>query len=493
MMSYDELLQKYKLLEQENKMLKAQIAELQKETNDPVKIPAETTSDFTDSHVTMQSTPKEKIKLFRSFFRGREDVYARRWYSTTTQKSGYQPVCGNEWGNGLCDKRTYKCSECPNRKLLPLTDNDIFKHLAGKDVYARDVIGIYPMLTDETCYFLCADFDEEKYEADVTAFREICEEYDVPIAVERSRSGNGAHVWIFFAEPILEADARKIGSGLLSKAMEKRSELTFKSYDRFLPNQDTMPKGGFGNLIALPLQGLARKTGNSVFVDENFCPFSDQWAFLSSVKKLEKEKAESLAAELSKSGELGILITDNEETKPWETKTKEIVISDDFPKTVNVVKANMLYVPTSGFSSTAKNQIKRLAAFKNPDFYRAQKMRLPVYNKLRIICTADISDEYIAIPRGCEEALGSLLETHSVQYSIEDKTNHGTKINVKFNGTLREQQQLAANVLSENNIGVLSATTAFGKTVIAAYLISCRRVNTMVLVHTAALMEQWKS
>lgn len=493
MISYDELLQKYKLLEQENKILKAQIAELQKEKYAPVKSSENITSDSPDSQVTIQSTPAEKIKLFRNFFRGREDVFARRWYSTTTQKSGYQPVCGNEWENGLCDKRKYKCSECPNRKLLPLTDKDIFKHLAGKDAYARDVIGIYPMLADETCYFLCADFDEEKYEADVTAFREICSEYGVPIAVERSRSGNGAHAWIFFSEPISAADARKIGSGLLSKAMEKRSELTFKSYDRFLPNQDTMPKGGFGNLIALPLQGLARKNGNSVFVDENFCPFSDQWAFLSSVKKLEKEKAESLAGEFSKFGELGALITNNEDTKPWDTKAKEIIISDDFPKTVNVVKANMLYVPTSGFSPAAKNQIKRLAAFKNPDFYRAQKMRLPVYNKPRIICTADISDEYIAIPRGCEEALRSLFETHSVQYSIEDKTNHGTKINVKFNGTLREEQQLAADALLENNLGVLSATTAFGKTVIAAYLIANQGVNALVLVHTAALMEQWKS
>lgn len=492
MLSYDELLQKYKLLEWENKLLKEQITELQGKKYTSVKISEGTATDFFDSEATMKSTPKEKIKLFRSFFRGREDVFARRWHSTTTQKSGYQPVCGNEWENGLCDKRKYKCADCPNRKLLSLTDNDIFKHLAGKDVYARDVIGIYPMLTDETCFFLCADFDEEKYEEDVTAFREICAEYCVPVAVERSRSGQGAHVWIFFEEPVLAADARKIGSGLLSKAMEKRSELSFKSYDRFLPNQDTMPKGGFGNLIALPLQGQARRNGNSVFVDEYFLPFGDQWAFLSSVKRLEKERAEILANEFSKLGELGVLMEDKEEARPWETKTKEIVISDDFPEFVSVIKANKLYVPINGFSPAAKNQVKRLSAFKNPDFYRAQKMRLPVYNKPRIICTADISDEYIAIPRGCEESLVNLFETHSVNYLIEDKTNHGVEINVKFNGTLRDEQQLAADALLKNNSGVLSATTAFGKTVIAAYLIAKQSVNTLILVHTAALMEQWK-
>lgn len=338
MLSYDELLQKYKLLEQENKILKEQIAKLQGKKYTSARNSESTIADFSDSKVTMKSTPKEKIKLFRSFFCGREDVFARRWYSTTTQKSGYQPVCGNEWSQDLCDKKKYKCAACPNRKLLPLTDNDFYKHLAGKDAYARDVIGIYPMLTDETCFFLCADFDEEKYEEDVTAFREICAEYCVPIAVERSRSGQGAHVWIFFDEPILAADARKIGSGLLSKAMEKRSELSFKSYDRFLPNQDTMPKGGFGNLIALPLQGLARRKGNSLFVDEHFRPFADQWAFLSSVKKLEKEKAEILVSEFTKFGELGVLIEDNEEAKPWESQAKENVISDDFPEFVNVIK-----------------------------------------------------------------------------------------------------------------------------------------------------------
>lgn len=493
MIPYDDLLRKYKLLEQENKNLKAQIAELQKQNHAVVEISESTSNVFPDSPITMHSTPEEKIKLFRTLFRGREDVFARRWYSATTEKSGYQPVCGNEWADGLCDKRKNKCSDCPNRKLLPLTDNDIFKHLAGKDAYARDVIGVYPMLPDETCYFLCADFDEEKYEEDVTAFREVCGNYSVPIAVERSRSGNGAHVWIFFDKPVSALSARKIGSGILSKAMEKRSELSFKSYDRFLPNQDTMPKGGFGNLIALPLQGLARKSGNSVFVDANFNPYNDQWAFLSSIKKIDKEAAEALANEFSKSGELGTLATDSEEAKPWETKTKTVITSTDFPSSITMVKANMLYVPIVGLSPAAKNRIKRLAAFKNPDFYRAQKMRLPVYNKPRIICTADITDEYIAIPRGCEEALLELLKDCSVQYSIEDKTNHGIQINVEFNGALREEQQFAADALLNNSLGVLSATTAFGKTVVAAYVISQRRINTLILVHTSALMEQWKS
>ncbi len=323
----------------------------------------------------------------------------------------------------------------------------------------------------------------------------VCGEHNVPAAAERSRSGNGAHIWIFFSEPILASTARKIESGILSETMKKRSELSFKSYDRFLPNQNTMPKGGFGNLIALPLQGLARKNGNSVFVDENFAAYEDQWAFLSSVKKLDKTAAETLAAVFSAEGELGALVSDSEEAKPWETKRKEKpnLSSEDFPQSITVVKANMLYVPIEKLSAAAKNQIKRLAAFKNPDFYRAQKMRMPVYNKPRIICTADISEKYIAIPRGCEDTLTALLQENSVQHFFDDQTNSGTQINVSFNGTLREEQQLAADALFENSTGVLSATTAFGKTVIASYLISKRKVNTLILVHTATLMEQWKN
>ena len=180
------------------------------------------------------------------------------------RESGYQPVCENEWAQGLCDKKAYKCSACPNRKLMPLTDKAIYDHLAGKDEFGRDVIGIYPMLDGDTCRFLCADFDDADFEKDVSAFKTVCEELQIPAAIERSRSGSGSHAWMFFDEAIPAAAARKLGSIILTRAMEKRGELSFKSYDRLFPNQDTMPSGGFGNLIALPLQGLARKNGNSI-------------------------------------------------------------------------------------------------------------------------------------------------------------------------------------------------------------------------------------
>ena len=482
---YNELEGRTKQLEEENARLRQRLG-MANRSDTNIEIAEKTIHSF-----NKYSSAKEKIDLFRSLFKGREDVFARRWQSTSTGRSGYQPVCENEWAEGLCDKRKFKCSNCPNRNLKPLTNEDIYRHLEGKDGLARDVIGIYPMLQDETCHFLCADFDDNSFEKDVTAFREACEELDVPVCVERSRSGNGAHAWIFFDSPIPAATARKLGSGILTKAMEKRGELSFKSYDRLFPNQDTMPDGGFGNLVALPLQGLARKNGNSVFVDEQFCPYGDQWAYLSTVKRLSADAVEALVASFGKEGELGKLISESD-NKPWETKKKTRMSHSDFPVVLNIVRANMLYVPTAELSANAKNQIKRLAAFKNPDFYRAQAMRLPIYDKPRIICTADITEDYIAIPRGCEDALCNLLGEANVSYVIEDKTNSGEIIPVTFNGELREEQQPAADALLEQNTGVLSATTAFGKTIIASYLIGQRKANTLILVHTQALMTQWK-
>lgn len=490
MLSYEGLLSKYNILLKENKELKSQITELKIKLGMPIET-EEVVVEASDAGINKYSSTTEKILLYRSLFCGREDVFARRWYSRTTEKSGYQPVCENEWADGLCDKRKYKCSVCPNRKLSPLTDEDIYKHLEGKDYYGKDVIGIYPMLIDETCYFLCADFDDKEYEKDVLAFCEICDELNIPAHIERSRSGGGAHVWIFFDTPVPAATARKLGSLILTKAMEKRSELSFSSYDRLFPNQDTMPNGGFGNLIALPLQGQARKNDNSVFVNKDFKAYSDQWEYLSKIQKISIQTIESIPDSYSKKDVLGILVDESPET-PWETKQKIQLTSSDFPNKLEIVRSNMIYIPREGLSDNAQNQIKRLAAFKNPDFYKSQAMRLPIYDKPRIICTADITDSYIGLPRGCEPAICDILVDKIKDVNIIDKTNTGENIPVEFNGNLREEQELAVGELLRHTIGVLSATTAFGKTVIASYIASIRKTNTLVLVHTQALMQQWK-
>ena len=491
MLSYEELLKQYNILLCENKELKIQINKLRKRLGLSAETEKKQAFITPGATINRSSSASEKISVYRSLFRGREDVFARRWYSKMTEKSGYQPVCENEWCDGLCDKRKYKCSVCPIRKLSPITDSDIYKHLEGKDCYGRDVIGIYPMLIDETCHFLCVDFDDKEYEKDVLAFCEICDELKVPAYTERSRSGCGAHVWIFFVAPVPAAMARRLGGLILTKAMKHRSELSFSSYDRLFPNQDTMPNGGFGNLIALPLQGKARKQGNSVFVDRNFNPYPDQWAYLSGIRKLDITSIEEILNAASQNDILGTLIDESPE-KPWETEQRAILSKNDFPDTLDVIRSNMLYIPKAELSANAQNQIKRLAAFKNPDFYKAQAMRLPIYDKPRIICTADMTQSYIGIPRGCETALCDMLTDKVNELKMVDKTNFGEIIPVEFNGKLRDEQEIAADELLKYSIGVLSATTAFGKTVVASHIISQRKTNTLILVHTQALMQQWK-
>ncbi len=449
--------------------------------------------------VTNSSSPSDKIALFRSLFRGREDVYPRRFESRKTGKAGYAPACANEWVRGVCGKPKIRCAECPHRRFLPITDEVVRWHLSGRDDLGRSfVMGIYPMLLDETCLFLAVDFDKESWLADAGAFVETCRRLDLPAPLERSRSGNGAHVWFFFAEAVSASTARKLGSHILTETMERRPDLGLDSYDRLFPNQDTLPKGGFGNLIALPLQKLARDRGNSVFLDEQVNPYPDQWAFLSSVQAISRARVEALAREAETRGRVvgvRMAIAEDDYDAPWTAppsrRRKEPPITGLLPESIEMVLADQIYVPKENLPPALRNRLVRLAAFQNPEFYRAQAMRLPTYDKPRIIHCAEDHTKHIGLPRGCLEEVSELLGSLQIKLALRDERCVGTPLKVSFCGELRPEQAVAAEAMLRHETGVLAATTAFGKTVLAAWLIARRGVNTLVLVHRQQLLEQW--
>lgn len=462
--------------------------------------------------VARTSSPAEKIRLFRSLFRGRTDVYALRWHSEKAQKSGYSPVCANEWRPGLCEKGRVPCAKCPNRVLRPLDDAAIYRHLAGRDAQGRDVVGLYPMLSDETCYLLALDFDDANWQDCARAIADVCRAHSIPFALERSRSGQGAHVWLFFAEAIPCAKARRLGDALLTAAMDTCGGISFTAYDRMFPNQDTLPAGGFGNLIALPLQGQARRQGNSIFLNDSLTPYPDPWAFLSTVRTLLPGQADDLLAALSPGRPpLGVLTepaemagthasrADTTQTAtnshtPWKPQPSPALSAQDFKQLpLPIVRANGLYILLEHLTPVARNRLIRLAAFRNPDFYKKQAMHFSTHNVPRIISTAVETDGYLVLPRGCEEPLCALLEGVGAACAIQDETCLGRPLHIAFTSTLRPDQQPAVDALLAHRNGVLSATTAFGKTVVAAWLIAQRGVNTLILVHTQALLNQWQA
>lgn len=261
---------------------------------------------------------RSKVALFRSLFKGRTDVYPLRWEGKGT-KSGYAPACANEWRPGVCEKPRIKCGDCNQRQLLEVTDEVIFRHLAG-----ADVVGVYPLLKDDTCYFLAADFDEAEWRDDARAFVQSCHVLGVPVALEVSRSGNGAHAWIFFEDKVPASDARRLGAALISYACERTRQLSLTSYDRLFPNQDTMPKGGFGNLIALPLQKRARANGQSVFVDDALVPYADQWLFLSTVQRMDPAHIQTAITQaMGNRDPVAVAYVDEEDAAPWKSRRLE--------------------------------------------------------------------------------------------------------------------------------------------------------------------------
>lgn len=486
------------------------------------EVPAAEISAYTNA-INRFSSPEEKIALFKSLFSGRTDVFALRWHNEKSNKSGYSPVCKNKWLSGKCDLKRYSCAACPFKFPESLSDSRIYNHLAGKDLYCRDVIGIYPLLLDNCCNFLAFDFDShkknfenteksdaavndnsnsEKWKNDVRAVCITCGEYSIFHSVEISRSGNGAHLWIFFSEKIKAKTARQFGSLILQASMLKNHSISFETFDRMFPNQDEIPNGGYGNLIALPLQDRAVKEKHSVFTDESFLPYDDQWKYLSSVQKLSEKEIIEISEQIQK--KLGFSIPLCNEENPFEnkktlynslkskdTENEELNLSD-FSQKVKITLTNRIEIQKAGISEKALYILRRTAVFLNPEYYKNLRLHLPLYNIPRFIDCSKENAECLLLPRGLLDETLETLKSANAGYEIADKRENGTKIELAFKAELYDEQKLALTEMLKNDTGILSAGTGFGKTVTAAALIARRKTNTLILVQTHALLEQWK-
>ncbi len=439
-----------------------------------------TTSNLIATSSTLAA--KDKVALFQKFFVGREDIYAFRW-ENKAGKSGYSVACHNEWQPGLCNKPKIKCGDCSNKAYKALESKTVYGHLSG-----IQTVGLYPLMRDDTCQLLAVDFDKSDWQQAAKAFAQVCSDHTIPYAIERSRSGNGAHIWVFFEGKIPARDARRLGFGLLDRAMENYPRLSFGSYDRLFPNQDSLPGGGFGNLIALPLQYQPRQIGNSVFVDQNLVAHPDQWQFLHSLAKLPLNKLHRLLQQFDENiPELT--------TKPWEqgvpvARTK----ISDCPVRIKMVLANQMFIPVNALPSKLLARLKRQASFANPVFFKTQAMRFSTHGIPRYISLARIEQDYLVIPRGCLEPVIELLREQDIAVDIDDKRTPGKQLKgIRFLGELRGNQKQAVKKLTAHDTGILHAPTAFGKTVTAIGVIAKRRVNTLILTHTRQLLDQWKA
>ena len=456
-----------------------------------------------------QAITENMANKFFYMFWGRQDVYAKRSVNKETGKAAYYPQCNNFW-TSVCHKKIkdgINCKDCKNRSYKKITKYDILNHLQGNAYNSSDVIGVYPLLNNGTCRFMVFDFDnhdkgaEEKDFAndddtwieEVEAMRKICVMNGIDPLVERSRSGRGAHVWIFFDKQIAASLVRKFGFALLDKGAEQVNLKSFKYYDRMLPAQDLLPgNSAFGNLIALPLQGKALQEGNSAFVDGNWNAYPDQWKILFSKPRLSQEFLEEKIKEWSNHIEDIVADADeNDREKPWNRI--QHFNKNDVDGKLHITLSNGIYVDNTNLKASMQNKIRRMAAFSNPVFYKHQIIGTSNYDTPRwIYLGKDHLSGYIQIPRGLQDNLLERARQADVDYEIQDERQRGKHINVDFKGELRQEQDKALKELTKYDNGILHAATAFGKTVVSSAIIAQKKVNTLIILESSALIEQWK-
>lgn len=494
-------------LEDENRLLRERLDEAGVSYSDIVSGDAERVVELYDPDQgarikKFDVTDKIASDFFMMFCRGRKDVYDLRYTNPKTGKNGYYTQCFNRWDRGchIQKKDGVRCKDCELRAYKPVTLPLIKAHMNGTDPNGNDVVAIYPMLENNLCQLLVFDFDnhakgaeqedyaniDDSWKEEINALRRICKNLNVDAMVERSRSGRGAHLWIFFKEMIPARLARKFGFALLEKGAESVNLKSFKYYDRMIPAQDALPEAGLGNVIALPLQGMALKSGNSAFVDENWNAYEDQLKVLAGTRRLTRQEIEDY---LSLWYSTGFTSEDNGTDAPWD-KNSEIE-AGSVKGVVRIVLADRIYIDSSGMSNKTKRQLRRMATFSNKQYFQNQAMDMPNYDESRFIYLGSDEGKYIVLPRGLREDILKKFDNAGISYKIEDKRTQGRELNISFKGELRESQIPAVETMLNNETGILHAATAFGKTVVCCDMIARRGISTLILVDRADLMNQW--
>ena len=505
-----ELLEKIDKLEEENRLLKERLQEAGISYQDIIDQYKDSSGEVYDPDQGARIKPfiiteKTAEQFFEYFCRGRKDVYDLRYCNPKNGKVGYYPQCFNFWDPQchIRKKDNVRCKDCEIQSYKPLDYHLIKAHMEGKNPYGNDVLAIYPMLEGNLCQFLVFDFDnhihgaeqtdysntDDAWKLEVDSLRAICNNLGIDCAVERSRSGNGAHLWIFFKEKVPARLARRFGFVLLEKGAEAVDLKSFKYYDRMIPVQDVLPKGRLGNVIALPLQGRALKSGNSAFVDENWNAYPNQLQYLAKYKRLAKAEIEEYLAVWQEILNPDQKAGENSEEEPWNKSTG--FTAGDVTDVLDIVISDRLYVDSSNMSNRMRRTVRRMAVFPNRKFFTNINMDMPNYDTPRFIYLGSDEGKYIVLPRGLSEGLLSKLKDAGLKYSLSDKRSDGAEIKVKFTGELRESQKTAAEEMLAHETGILHASTAFGKTIVCCEIIARHKINTLVLVDKSDLMNQW--